>query len=121
MIDVSYNNIKSGMVSLLCSQMKEILKLLPKDDGMPRSNMRVGFVTYNNTVHFYNLKVCSIVIPYYYDYLFIFIYLSFNSHLLFENSVKCNIRKLHISGYFVKKFCWCEFLVYRLLLTFGIV
>ncbi|XP_075216989.1 COPII coat complex component secretory 24CD isoform X2 [Lycorma delicatula] len=58
MIDVSYNNIKSGMVSLLCSQMKEILQLLPKDDGMPRSSMRVGFVTYNNTVHFYNLKAC---------------------------------------------------------------
>ncbi|XP_039278059.1 protein transport protein Sec24C-like [Nilaparvata lugens] len=58
MIDVSYNNMKSGMVSLLCSRMKEIIRLLPKDEGMPRSNMRVGFVTYNNTVHFYNLKAC---------------------------------------------------------------
>lgn len=58
MIDVSYNNIKSGMVQLLCSQMKDILKLLPKEEGAEKSNMRVGFVTYNNTVHFYNVKGC---------------------------------------------------------------
>lgn len=58
MIDVSYNNIKSGMVQLLCSQMKDILKLLPREEGAEKSNMRVGFVTYNNTVHFYNVKAC---------------------------------------------------------------
>lgn len=58
LIDVSYNNIKSGMVHLLCGQMKNILKRLPKDEGAEKSNMRVGFVTYNNTVHFYNIKGC---------------------------------------------------------------
>ncbi|XP_069690232.1 protein transport protein Sec24C isoform X2 [Periplaneta americana] len=58
LIDVSYNNIKSGMVHLLCSRMKEIVKLLPKDEGAEKSNMRVGFITYNNTVHFYNIKGC---------------------------------------------------------------
>jgi protein transport protein SEC24 len=57
-IDVSYNNIKSGMVHLLCGEMKNILKLLPKDEGAEKSCMRVGFVTYNNTVHFYNIKGC---------------------------------------------------------------
>jgi len=58
-IDVSYNNIKSGMVHLLCSQIKELLKVLPVDSGInaQRTNMRVGFITYNNTVHFYNIKV----------------------------------------------------------------
>ena len=56
-IDVSYNNIKSGMIHLLCGEMKNILKLLPKDEGADKSNMRVGFITYNNTVHFYNIKV----------------------------------------------------------------
>lgn len=61
LIDVSYNNIKNGMVRLLCSQMKEILKLLPKDEGAEKSNMRVGFITYNNTVHFYNVKVKNII------------------------------------------------------------
>uniref|UniRef100_U5EY34 Putative vesicle coat complex copii subunit sec24/subunit sfb2 n=1 Tax=Corethrella appendiculata TaxID=1370023 RepID=U5EY34_9DIPT len=55
-IDVSYNNVKSGLVNLLCSQMKEILKNLPIDVGQTRSNMKVGFITYNNTVHFYNIK-----------------------------------------------------------------
>lgn len=56
-IDVSYNNIKSGLVHLLCSQMKTIIKELPIDQGYDRSNMRVGFITYNSTVHFYNIKV----------------------------------------------------------------
>jgi len=60
LIDVSYNNIKSGMVHLLCGEMKNILKLLPKDEGAEKSNMRVGFVTYNNTVHFYNIKVRNV-------------------------------------------------------------
>ncbi|GLG96873.1 Protein transport protein Sec24C [Gryllus bimaculatus] len=58
LIDVSYNNIKSGMVHLLCKEMKDILKLLPKDAGAKQSVMRVGFITYNNTVHFYNIKGC---------------------------------------------------------------
>lgn len=59
MIDVSYNNMKSGLVHLLCSQMKDILRNLPREPGAERSSMRVGFVTYNNSVHFYNVKVCQ--------------------------------------------------------------
>lgn len=55
-IDVSYNNIKSGLVHLLCSEMKNILKNLPVDQGQEKSQMKVGFITYNNTVHFYNIK-----------------------------------------------------------------
>ena len=55
-IDVSYNNVKSGLVSLLCSEIKNIIKKLPVDDGQTRSTMKVGFITYNNTVHFYNIK-----------------------------------------------------------------
>lgn len=56
-IDVSYNNIKSGLVNLLCSQIKEIIQHLPIDQGHETSNMRVGFITYNSSVHFYNIKV----------------------------------------------------------------
>lgn len=55
-IDVSYNNIKSGLVHLLCAQMKSIIANLPKDQNQTRSAMKVGFITYNNTVHFYNVK-----------------------------------------------------------------
>jgi len=58
MIDVSYNNMKSGLVHLLCSQMKDILHNLPREPGQDKSRMRVGFVTYNNSVHFYNVKAC---------------------------------------------------------------
>lgn len=55
-IDVSYNTIKSGLVHLLCSQVKRILQNLPVDQGQEKSQMRVGFITYNSTVHFYNIK-----------------------------------------------------------------
>ncbi|XP_059615793.1 protein transport protein Sec24C [Phlebotomus argentipes] len=56
LIDVSYNNVKSGLVNLLCGEMKNIVKNLAKDQGHDRSYMKVGFITYNNTVHFYNCK-----------------------------------------------------------------
>ncbi|CAH1990450.1 unnamed protein product [Acanthoscelides obtectus] len=55
-IDVSYNSVKSGLVHLLCSQMKEIIQNLPVDQGHEKSNMKVGFITYNSSVHFYNIK-----------------------------------------------------------------
>lgn len=57
-IDVSYNNIKSGLVHLLCAKMKEIIRNLPKDSGAEQSNMKVGFITYSTSVHFYNIKSC---------------------------------------------------------------
>ncbi|XP_017888499.1 protein transport protein Sec24C [Ceratina calcarata] len=57
-IDVSYNTVKSGLVNLLCTQMKSILRHLPVDSGQSKSNMKVGFITYNNTVHFYNINSC---------------------------------------------------------------
>lgn len=41
---------------LLCSQIKQVLKNLPIDQGQDKSKMRVGFITYNSTVHFYNIK-----------------------------------------------------------------
>lgn len=55
-IDVSYNNVKSGLVHLICSQMKSIIRNLPVDQGQTHTRMKVGFITYNNTVHFYNIK-----------------------------------------------------------------
>ncbi|KAK9309798.1 hypothetical protein QLX08_000620 [Tetragonisca angustula] len=57
-IDVSYNTVKSGLVNLLCMQMKSILRHLPVDAGQSKTSMKVGFITYNNTVHFYNINSC---------------------------------------------------------------
>ncbi|XP_023212746.1 protein transport protein Sec24C-like [Centruroides sculpturatus] len=57
MIDVSYNSIRNGMVKLLCENMKKILMNLPRENGVDKSKMKVGFVTYSNVVHFYNVKV----------------------------------------------------------------
>ncbi|XP_051559873.1 protein transport protein Sec24D-like isoform X1 [Myxocyprinus asiaticus] len=56
MIDVSYNNIKSGLVKLICEELKILLDRLPKEEGAESSAIKVGFVTYNKILHFYNVK-----------------------------------------------------------------
>ncbi|KAL7374522.1 hypothetical protein ABVT39_002250 [Epinephelus coioides] len=56
LIDVSYNNIKSGLVKLICDELKTLLENLPREDGMESSAVKVGFVTYNKVLHFYNVK-----------------------------------------------------------------
>ncbi|XP_067117794.1 protein transport protein Sec24D isoform X2 [Osmerus mordax] len=55
MIDVSYANIKSGLVRLVCDELKTLLDRLPKEEG-ENSVVKVGFVTYNKILHFYNVK-----------------------------------------------------------------
>lgn len=37
--------------------MKELLTQLPTELGSEKSKIRVGFITYDTTVHFYNIKV----------------------------------------------------------------
>ncbi|EPY89430.1 Sec24 related gene family, member C isoform 2 [Camelus ferus] len=56
MIDVSYNAIRSGLVRLLCEELKSLLDFLPREGGAEESAVRVGFVTYNKVLHFYNVK-----------------------------------------------------------------
>ncbi|XP_061562318.1 protein transport protein Sec24C [Phycodurus eques] len=54
LIDVSYNAIKSGMVGIVCQELKTLLDHLPTENS--DSVVRVGFVTYNKVLHFYNVK-----------------------------------------------------------------
>ncbi|KAM4710000.1 protein transport protein Sec24D [Discoglossus pictus] len=56
MIDVSYNNIKNGAVRLICEELKTLLDKLPREDQAESSSIRVGFVTYNKVLHFYNVN-----------------------------------------------------------------
>ncbi|KAK0148896.1 Protein transport protein Sec24D [Merluccius polli] len=56
MIDVSFTNIKSGLVRLVCDELKTLLDKLPREDGAECSAVKVGFVTYNKILHFYNVK-----------------------------------------------------------------
>ncbi|XP_014825315.1 PREDICTED: protein transport protein Sec24C isoform X1 [Poecilia mexicana] len=56
LIDVSYNAVKSGMVSIVCNELKSLLDLLPRQNPEVDSVIRVGFVTYNKVLHFYNVK-----------------------------------------------------------------
>lgn len=65
MIDVSVNSVRSGLLHFLCPYIKDvILPNLPKDsyNGGQESPIRVGFVTYDKELHFYNLK-SSLVTP----------------------------------------------------------
>ena len=82
MIDVSYQSMQCGMVRMLMKELKEVLDVLPKwvfllliseldyqefthfflfllyrEHGQEASSVRVGFVTYSNHLHFYNVKV----------------------------------------------------------------
>ena len=50
-IDVSYNAVASGMLQRACETILATLDNLP---GVGRT--RIGFITFDNTVHFYNLK-----------------------------------------------------------------
>nr|XP_015203238.1 PREDICTED: protein transport protein Sec24C isoform X2 [Lepisosteus oculatus] len=56
LIDVSYNAVKSGLVSLVCEELKTLLDYLPRENPEEDSHIRVGFVTYNKVLHFYNVK-----------------------------------------------------------------
>ncbi|KAM9329406.1 protein transport protein Sec24D [Gastrophryne carolinensis] len=56
MIDVSYSNIKSGVVRLICEELKTLLDNLPREENAESSAIRVGFVTYNKVLHFYNVN-----------------------------------------------------------------
>ncbi|XP_066240467.1 protein transport protein Sec24D [Saccopteryx leptura] len=56
MIDVSYSNVKSGLVKLVCEELKTVLEKLPREEQEETSVIRVGFITYNKVLHFFNVK-----------------------------------------------------------------
>ncbi|KAJ8250554.1 hypothetical protein COCON_G00224760 [Conger conger] len=56
LIDVSYNAVRSNLVSIICEELKTLLDYLPRESPDGDSNVRVGFVTYNKVLHFYNVK-----------------------------------------------------------------
>jgi len=56
MIDVSYQSMQQGMVKILANELMTLLDKLPCDVGMDESLIKVGFVTYNTQLHFYNVK-----------------------------------------------------------------
>uniref|UniRef100_A0A8C9NVM6 SEC24 homolog D, COPII coat complex component n=1 Tax=Spermophilus dauricus TaxID=99837 RepID=A0A8C9NVM6_SPEDA len=56
MINVSYSNIKSGLVKLICEELKTVLERLPREEHEESSAVRVGFITYHTVLHFFNVK-----------------------------------------------------------------
>ncbi|KAK1259782.1 Protein transport protein Sec24-like [Acorus gramineus] len=51
LIDVSINAVKSGMLEIVANAIKSCLDELP---GFPRT--QIGFITFDSTLHFYNMK-----------------------------------------------------------------
>ncbi|XP_050216499.1 protein transport protein SEC24 A [Mercurialis annua] len=51
LIDVSISAVRSGMVEIVAQTIKSCLDDLP---GFPRT--QIGFITYDSTIHFYNMK-----------------------------------------------------------------
>ncbi|KAK4441639.1 protein transport protein Sec24-like [Sesamum alatum] len=51
LIDVSISAVKSGMLEVMAQTIKSCLDSLP---GYPRT--QIGFITYDSTIHFYNMK-----------------------------------------------------------------
>ncbi|KAM3726424.1 Protein transport protein [Dirofilaria immitis] len=56
MLDVSYSAVHCGLVSIFCRNIRNLLNNLPKEVGQVKSSLRIGFATYDQTIHFYNLK-----------------------------------------------------------------
>ncbi|XP_066135904.1 protein transport protein Sec24B isoform X3 [Saccopteryx bilineata] len=50
-LDVSHNAVEAGYLTILCQSLLENLDKLPGD-----SRTRIGFVTFDSTIHFYNLQ-----------------------------------------------------------------
>ncbi|XP_037062986.1 protein transport protein Sec24B [Peromyscus leucopus] len=50
-LDVSHNAVEAGYLSVLCQSLLEHLDKLPGD-----SRTRIGFMTFDSTIHFYNLQ-----------------------------------------------------------------
>lgn len=61
-IDVSWNALQSGMLHTMCLAVRDLLYGTPSTEcpdagkGLP-PGCRVGIMTYDRSVHFYNLKV----------------------------------------------------------------
>ncbi|XP_054109040.1 protein transport protein Sec24B isoform X9 [Callithrix jacchus] len=50
-LDVSHNAVEAGYMTILCQSLLENLDKLPGD-----SRTRIGFMTFDSTIHFYNLQ-----------------------------------------------------------------
>ena len=56
-IDVSFTSVMTGVLADVCRSIREMLDKFPREFGPSPSPVRVGFMTYDRTVHFYNLTV----------------------------------------------------------------
>jgi protein transport protein SEC24 len=55
-IDVSYNAMRTGLVHMICETIPKILDSLPRNPETGECPIKVGFVTYSQTISFFNLS-----------------------------------------------------------------
>ncbi|CBY14315.1 unnamed protein product [Oikopleura dioica] len=55
-IDVSYNAMRTGLVHMICEAIPKILDSLPRNPETGECPIKVGFVTYSQTISFFNLS-----------------------------------------------------------------
>jgi len=56
-IDVSFHSVSTGVLADTCRAIKESLDHFPRETDLAPSPVKVGFLTYDRNVHFYNLNV----------------------------------------------------------------
>jgi protein transport protein SEC24 len=55
-VDVGYNSVQSGLLSLWATSILSLLENLPKEKEQEKSSIRVGFITYGKAIQFFKLK-----------------------------------------------------------------
>jgi protein transport protein SEC24 len=61
-VDVGYNSVQSGLLSLWATSILSLLENLPKEKEQEKSSIRVGFITYGKAIQFFKLKVWMLLL-----------------------------------------------------------
>ena len=62
-LDVSLQSKQSGLLTVATLAIKEAIKGIPHPVGLDTTPIDVGIITFDRTVHFYNLSVFGFLFP----------------------------------------------------------
>jgi len=61
-LDVSLQSKQSGLMTIASQAIKEAIKGIPRPVGLDATPIDVGIITFDRTVHFYNLSVWPLLL-----------------------------------------------------------
>jgi len=61
-LDVSLQSKQSGLMTIASQAIKEAIKGIPRPVGLDTTPIDVGIITFDRTVHFYNLSVWPLLL-----------------------------------------------------------